>query len=102
MSRRPDTQLAAWHDIQDRLPAARAEVYRVIAGGQYVSSDAVARKLGWPINRVSGRITELVDAGLVRDSRRRGQNPDTGRLVILWEVAHAGPVQGDLFAGRAA
>lgn len=87
MSRYPATQIDAWISIQDSLPSSRREVFQVIsqAGEQGVSTVAIAETLHWPINCVSGRITELRNGGVVRDSGRRCMNP-SGKKAILWTV----------------
>lgn len=81
----PQTQLEAWASIQENLPDARRAVLLTIlnAGKHGISTIAISEKLGWPINCVSGRITELKRVGLVEDSGRRCENP-SGRRGILW------------------
>lgn len=82
-----DTQLEAWESIQDNLPESRRSVLRVIdnASPHGITTYDVAKKLKWPINSVSGRITELNSVGLVMDSGQRGVNP-SGKRAILWIV----------------
>lgn len=42
-------------------------------------------ELAWPINCVTGRVNELVKAGLVRDSGTRRANRG-GHTAIVWEI----------------
>ena len=44
----------------------------------------IAKKLGWDINRVTGRITELREKGLVKHSRDF-YDTETNRTVNVWE-----------------
>lgn len=84
----PDTQREAWDSIQETLPTSRLEVFKHIAcfGAFGVTTMMVASRLGWPINCVSGRITELAKSGLIKDSGRRGIN-HSGKKAILWVLA---------------
>ena len=45
----------------------------------------IAKKLGWEINRVTGRVTELVNLGKVT-SMNTAVDKDTNRTVTLWQV----------------
>lgn len=92
----PDTQRASWRTIQD-LSEKRAKVLSVISQTNGIALWEIAEKLGWPINCVSGRVTELQDLGLVRDSGKRGTNPHSGKKAILWLGVSPTP-QGELFA----
>lgn len=80
-----DTQLGSWEAIQDKLSQTKREVLRTIcsAGLDGISTIQISEKLNWPINNVSGRVTELCDDGVVTDSGRRCTNP-SGRPAILW------------------
>lgn len=81
----PETQRAAWEDIQERLPDKRAKVFgiiRIVVGG--LTLWEIAANLNWTINCVSGRVTELKKAGLIRDSGKRRINPDSGKAGIVW------------------
>lgn len=80
-----DTQRQAWKDIQDKLPESRQEVLRLLKayGGFGATTYRISEALGWPINCVSGRVTELTKSGLIKDSGRRGVNP-SGKKAILW------------------
>jgi len=80
-----DTQRAAWDDIQGRLPITRAQVLEVIktSGDFGMTIQGVADTLKWPVNCVSGRVTELTNLGFIKDSGRRGVNP-SGKKAVLW------------------
>tara|TARA_R110002020_G_scaffold133897_3_gene298835 strand:- start:2316 stop:2465 length:150 start_codon:yes stop_codon:yes gene_type:complete len=43
----------------------------------------IARNLGWDINRVTGRVSELVNLGKV-SSKGTTFDKDTNRTVTLW------------------
>lgn len=92
MRQYPETQIEAWESIQDKLPESRREVLHVIAaaGALGISTVAISETLKWPINCVSGRITELHDSGLVKDSGRRCINP-SGKRAILWVAGSTEP-----------
>ena len=50
-----------------------------------VTNRMIAKHLGWDINRVTGRVTELVSLGMVTAN---GTHKDkrTNRTVTLWEA----------------
>jgi len=45
----------------------------------------IAKALGWDINRVTGRVTELVNLGMVTADGTT-YDSDTNRTVTLWKV----------------
>lgn len=83
-----DTQLDAWESVQKALPRCRGRVFEVIqrhmpAG---VTSEQIAIELGWPINSISGRVTELRRWGRIKDSGVRARTY-ASRSAVLWVVA---------------
>ena len=65
-------QSLAAYDTVDR-DRARAEVLAAIAarGQRGATTDELVDLMGWPVNRISGRVTELVERGLC------SRGPDT-------------------------
>lgn len=88
MSPHPDTQLKAWDDIQHGLSDRRAAVLRHIrrSGPNGATMPELSSSMNVPINRVTGRVNELVRMGLLRDGGRRRVNPSSGKLNIVWEL----------------
>lgn len=75
--------------MQANLPESRQRVYDVISANSTlggVSTVEISNILKLPINSISGRVTELNDKGLIRDSGRRCVNP-SGKPAILWVVS---------------
>lgn len=80
-----DTQLNAYYEVEPKLPSKRKAVYYQIkgtVGGMTLWE--IARAMKWTINNVSGRVTELAKAGLVKDSGWRRCNPASGKKGIVW------------------
>jgi hypothetical protein len=86
ISRTPDTQRAAYASLNPELAGRRRDVFRAIAlAGRYGRAlFEVSLTLNIPVHCVSGRITELADAGLIVDSGARRRNPYTHKSVIVW------------------
>jgi hypothetical protein len=66
-------RILAWIDIEPKLPRRRLEVWRAAnrqPGGE-ATLDELERVLGWRINRISGRVSELVEVGWLIDSTKR-------------------------------
>lgn len=81
-----DTQLAAYNDIQGHLTDRQQSVLRVIRlQREGMSLLQIASALDWPINSVSGRVTELNRAGMVVDNGIRVVNP-SGKKAIVWQA----------------
>jgi len=81
-----DTSKQAFNDIIDKLPMSRLKVFRAIQeNGNKASNHQVSAKLGWGINRVTPRMQELRNIGLVRFA---GKSTDkiSGKSVCLWEI----------------
>lgn len=55
----------AYSQIADSLSTARSSVYRAVLAQGSISRQGVADALGWPINRVTGRISELLQTGQI-------------------------------------
>ena len=61
------------------------EVYTAIKTTVPATNRMIAKALGWDINRVTGRVTELVNLGMVT-SNDTYYDSDTNRTVTLWEI----------------
>ncbi len=79
-----DTSRQAYAAIQDKLGHRQEEVYLAIKEMGKASNESIAEHLGWPINRVTGRVTELKRFGLV-DVEGLTHNK-TGFTAKLWSV----------------
>lgn len=87
---RPETQLAAWQEVQDELPEKRRIVFQMIARHERgVTLFQLVNLLNWPVNSISGRLTELERSGRIEDSGTREVNPATGKRAIVWRVRQA-------------
>lgn len=83
----PDTQLTAWDELQNTVEGKRAIVFEVIKNSKKGATlFEIQKTLGWSINRISGRVTELQQDDRVRDSGKRRANPESGRSAIVWEA----------------
>lgn len=75
-----------------QLTERRARVYQVIHDWPHVPGPTIrdiARSLGWTDNCVSGRVTELIEAGAV-DKGEKVRNRETGKparalYAIAWQ-----------------
>lgn len=83
---KPDTQLEAWQAIQDSLCKKQNEVLQVIKSAPKSGKTLfeLVDALEWPVNRISGRVRELSQKGLIVDSGARRINPASGKNGIVW------------------
>jgi predicted transcriptional regulator len=94
-----DTQRHAWEWLQEKLPKKRAAVFGAILSSDYRGGATIyeiAEDLKWPINCISGRVTELADAGLIHDSQQRRNNRYSGKPCIVWARSGGPPTQTEL------
>lgn len=76
-----ETSLEAFEKVD--ITKTEKAVYEVIQFFQPCSNREIALKLGWEINRVTGRTNGLYKKGLVIDFDKQVQN---GRSVIRWSL----------------
>ena len=60
-------------------------VYGVIKSKGKLTNRMIAKHLDWDINRVTGRVTELVNRGMVT-SEGTYKDKQTNRTVTLWKA----------------
>lgn len=78
----PVAETSRWAYETVALTERQGQVMRAIDTLGECSDTEIAEELGWPINCVTGRRGELVDAGLV--VRARLKEGPSGRLVSVW------------------
>lgn len=84
----PKTQRDSYNEIKPSLGQRQQEVLEVIkANIQGLPLFKITELLRMPVNRVSGRVTELKKCGLIADSGERAVNPDSGKAAIVWRAA---------------
>ena len=59
------TQVDAFDSIKQKLGAKQRAVAHALKILGEASNKDLSKSLGWPINRVTGRVTELVNRGIV-------------------------------------
>ena len=60
-------------------------VYGAIKTTKPATNRNIAKSLGWEINRVTGRVTELVNKGMVK-ANGTFFDKNTNRTVTTWEA----------------
>ena len=81
-----NTQKESWKEKQKTLAYSQAEVLKAIKSLKTAALFEVTESLGWPINCVSGRITELKTQGKIKATGTK-LNPATGRNVTVYKAA---------------
>lgn len=62
------TSLIAFNKIKKDLPECRLSVYKTLKNIEFGTNSMIAYKLGWTINRITGRTFELKKMGLIHVS----------------------------------
>ncbi len=92
------TSIESYNNIYN-LTGKRLEVYNALKDIQPASNQAIADYLGWPINRVTGRVTELRDMELVEKGGVKkgkfGAKVNTWRLKQKEKAAEVEPEQSE-------
>lgn len=90
------TQREAWEDLQVKLGERQRTVLALILRSPCgLTLYEIKNKLGWPINSVSGRVTELRKKGLIQASHHTRTNPETGKAAIVWEPCNVDLVDSE-------
>lgn len=85
----PDTQMGAFSSL-DNLGDKRQKVAEAIGGqAEGATLFELTKIIGWPVNRISGRVTELAEMSVIFDSGVRRKNPASGRPGIVWMARKA-------------
>ena len=79
------TQVDSLKKLNPSINGKRKTVYDILKSKSAATNRMIAKALGWDINRVTGRITELVGLGMVIADGTIYDN-DTNRTVTLWKV----------------
>lgn len=82
----PHTQLESWDKLQGSLENRQEVVFQAIsaAGDQGLTLFELVKLLGWPVNRVSGRVTELAAKGKIKNYDLTRVNPESGKRGLVW------------------
>ena len=79
------TSLIAYGELQN-LSQKRAHVYSLIKSHEGLCLFELSKLTGWAVNRITGRVNELVKMGLVEDSGERRMNLESKKSAIVWKI----------------
>lgn len=79
------TQTESLNKLKPSIGLRQKSVYDVLKNKGMATNRMIARQLGWDINRVTGRVTELVNLGMVTTNGTY-QDKETNRTVTLWKA----------------
>lgn len=78
------TSILAFKNLKN-MGFKQRRCYDVIERLQAACNQEIAKELGWEINRVTPRVMELREFGLVEEAYR-DKYPPTNKTVIYWRV----------------
>lgn len=90
------SSLPAYQENKEGKDFCRQIVFTTIRKLGPCNDRQVAEFLNWPINRVTPRRGELVEAGLIIQDRK-DKDPLSNRLVSFWRIKPVGLKQLPLF-----
>ena len=79
------TQVNSLKKLKKTIDGKRKAVYDILITKGSATNRMIAKALGWDINRVTGRVTELVSKGMVKASGTHFDK-QTNRTVTLWKA----------------
>jgi predicted ArsR family transcriptional regulator len=80
-----DTSEKAARKVSGRAPMLRAKAYQILVESKEpMTADEVAARMGESVLSIRPRLSELVEAGRIKDSGQRGQNA-SGASAKKWE-----------------
>jgi predicted transcriptional regulator len=79
------TSLEAYHNLEN-IGAKQSQVLALITEHKGLCLFELEKLTGWPVNRITGRVNELVKMGLVEASGDRRLNPETNKNAIVWQI----------------
>ena len=79
------TQIDSLKELKKTIDGKRKAVYEMLLTKGAATNRMIAKDLGWDINRVTGRVSELVGLGMVIADGTKYDN-DTNRTVTLWKA----------------
>lgn len=77
-------QRASWIELQKKIKGKRLEVYKALQVRSMTLGE-ICQFLGWQINCVSGRVSELKRLGAIEEAGMK-INPDSQKMVTVWAV----------------
>tara|TARA_R110000796_G_scaffold59672_1_gene137706 strand:- start:47526 stop:47777 length:252 start_codon:yes stop_codon:yes gene_type:complete len=77
--------LDSYKDLTDKLSLRQAQVLKELQFLKTGTNRMIAKSLGWDINRVTGRVSELRKKGLIVYSADY-YDTETDRTVNLWKL----------------
>ena len=85
------TQVDSLKQLKPKIGKRRQDVYNAIIhlnNSIHIAATnrMIAKHLGWDINRVTGRVTELVNLGMVTTNGTH-KDLNTNRTVTVWKKA---------------
>lgn len=80
-----DTSLDAYQSIRHQLGEKQQQVLSVFSPVNTFTNMELAQYLGWSINRVTPRVYELREKGLLKEDEKRICSV-TGRRVWSWRL----------------
>ena len=78
-----ETQREAYHSIENKEQKQEL-VFRAIKSYNGLTLFELVKILDWPVNRISGRISDLTKQGKIKDSGSHRVNPESGKSGIVW------------------
>ena len=79
------TQVNSLKKLKTTIDGKRKTVYDILVLKGSATNRMIAKALGWDINRVTGRVTELVSLGMVTADGTH-KDKETNRTVTLWKA----------------
>lgn len=83
-----ETRNQAYLSILDSLGEKRRIVYQAIKHMRGATNHQIAEFLNWPINCVTGRVSELRKMFLIKSERKNG-NTFSGNDHAIWEITES-------------
>tara|TARA_R100000152_G_C6674976_1_gene110326 strand:+ start:107 stop:376 length:270 start_codon:yes stop_codon:yes gene_type:complete len=80
------TQIESYKETLKTVSDRQKSVLGALTVAGSATNRELAKLLGWDINRVTGRITELVNLGMVNTNGTK-KDLETNRTVTLWTIS---------------
>lgn len=82
---KPATQIQSYLELQETVSGKRKTIYDALKVKSMTLFE-LKEHLGWEINSISGRVTELKNLGIIEETDLKRKNPSSGKFGIVYAV----------------